>query len=212
VLRTEELASADLAPAPADLGAPPADPGSGGPSRGPSGAKRRRRARVAALVVSVLLISAGTVLLGGVMIAPDAVEKVVGNSEVAVRKALHEVVSPGTLPEITLGPEGGMREMDLCDGTFTEMISYRMDEVLPLYAAHNICGGDIILGWELGQRVRVTGSDVIYEVVDERHTPKWSHVEALQGMSGEFMVQTCYYGENRMRFLALARAADQSAP
>ncbi|KRB38727.1 hypothetical protein ASD93_01900 [Microbacterium sp. Root180] len=163
-------------------------------------------------MVSVLLISAGVALLGGVMIAPDAVEKIVGNTEVAVRKAVHEIVAPGTLPEITLGPEGGMREMDQCDGTFTEMISYRMDEVLPLYAAHHRCGGDIILGWELGERVRVAGSDVIYEVVEERHTPKWSQVELLKGMTGEFMVQTCYYGENKMRFLALAPAADQTAP
>ena len=62
----------------------------------------------------------------------------------------------------------------------------------------------MILGWDLGQRVMVEGSDVVYEVVEERHTPKWSNVEALVGMTGEFMVQTCFYGENRMRFLSLA--------
>jgi hypothetical protein len=28
-------------------------------------------------------------------------------------------------------------------------------------------------------------------------------------MSGEFMVQTCFYGENRMRFLALAQVDPQ---
>ncbi len=201
MLRTDDPAWTDVAAAPADAE-------SGLPRPAPRHAGRR----IATLVVGVLLITAGITLVGGVTIAPDAVEKAVGNAEVAVRKSVQEVVSPGTLPEITLGPEGGMREMDACDGTFTEMISYRMDEVLPLYAAHNICGGDIILGWAMGQRVRITGSAVIYEVVDERHTPKWSHVEALTGMSGEFTVQTCYYGENRMRFLALAPAADQTAP
>ncbi|MGN8551421.1 UNVERIFIED_CONTAM: hypothetical protein OHV15_02410 [Microbacterium sp. SLM126] len=205
MLTTEPLA-------PTDSAAPPDDVDPAGAHQRPPRERRRRKGHLAVLVVSVLLISAGIALLGGVMIAPDAVEKVVGNTEVAVRKAVHEIVAPGTLPEITLGPEGGVREMDHCDGTFTEMISYRMDEVLPLYAAHHRCGGDIILGWEMGERVRVAGSDVIYEVVEERHTPKWSQVDALKGMTGEFMVQTCYYGENRMRFLALAPAADQTAP
>lgn len=206
VLTTDDVAPIDVAAPPAD-----ADVESGRPAKSPGREKRRRGPRTA-LVVSLALISTGALLLVGSVVAPDAVDRVVGNAGVAVRKSLHEVFSPGTLPEITLGPEGGVREMDRCDGTFTEMISYRTDEVLPLYAAHHFCGGDIILGWAMGERVRIAGSDVIYEVVDERHTPKWSDVEALKGMSGEFMVQTCYYGENKMRFLALAPAADQTAP
>lgn len=142
--------------------------------------------------------------LSASVFAPDLVDKVTGDVKVSVLKQFHQVFAPDELPTIRLGAEGGMVELDHCDGTFTEMVSYRIDDVLPLFAAHNNCGGDVILGWDIGQRVMVEGSDVVYEVVEERHTPKWSNVEALAGMSGEFMVQTCFYGENRMRFLSLA--------
>jgi hypothetical protein len=167
-------------------------------------ARRRRRNRSWILIVSIMCILSGLSMVGGSVVAPEAVDKVTGNAKVAIKKQVQAVVAPDELPEITLGPEGGIRDLDQCDGTFTEMISYRTADVLPLYAAHNKCGGDIILGWELGDRIRVAGSDVVYEVVEERHTPKWSRVDTLRGMTGEFMVQTCFYGEPRMRFLALA--------
>ena len=166
--------------------------------------RRRRRRRIGLLAVSIALVGSGALLLAASMFAPDLVDRVAGEVKVAVQKQVHQIVSPDELPVIRLGGEGGMVELDHCDGTFTEMVSYRVDGVLPLYAAHNNCGGDVILGWDLGQRVRVDGSDIVYEVVEERHTPKWSNVDQLVGMSGEFMVQTCFYGQNRMRFLALA--------
>lgn len=169
------------------------------PSSGRDDARHRR----ASLGVSLALVALGCASVLMSMAAPDAVDLVAGRVKVAVGAQLHRIFEADTLPEISLGGEGGMRELDRCDGTFTEMISYRVDDVPPLFAAHNDCGGDIILGWDLGQRVRVAGSGVVYEVVEERHTPKWSDVDALVGMAGEFVVQTCYYGENRMRFLAL---------
>lgn len=166
----------------------------------------RRRRRVGLLTCSIVLVGLGVAFLAASTFAPEAVDRVTGDIKVAVQRQLHQLVAPDELPEIRLGDAGGMVELDRCDGTFTEMVSYRVDGVLPLFAAHNNCGGDVILGWEIGERVMVAGSDVVYEVVEERHTPKWSHVEELVGMSGEFMVQTCFYGENRMRFLALAPA------
>ncbi|SEC17194.1 hypothetical protein SAMN04489807_3060 [Microbacterium hydrocarbonoxydans] len=174
------------------------------PDGGPPSSRRVRRRMRALLLTSIVLVTLGAVFLAASVFAPDLVDKTTGNVKVAVQKQLHQLLAPDELPEIRLGGEGGMVELDHCDGTFTEMITYRIDEVPPLFAAHNNCGGDIILGWELGQRVRVAGSDTLYEVVEERHTPKWSNVEVLVGMSGEFMVQTCFYGENKMRFLALA--------
>ncbi|WP_341956515.1 hypothetical protein [Microbacterium sp. LWH13-1.2] len=164
----------------------------------------RRRHRVGLLGCSIVLVGLGVAFLAASTFAPEMVDKVTGDVKVAVQRQLHQIVAPGELPVIRLGAEGGMVELDHCDGTFTEMVSYRVDAVLPLFAAHNNCGGDVILGWDIGQRVTVAGSDVVYEVVEERHTPKWSNVEELVGMSGEFMVQTCFYGENKMRFLALA--------
>lgn len=167
---------------------------------------RRPRCRMGLLAASILLVGVGVVFLGASVFAPDLVDRVTGDVKVAVQKQLHQLAAPDELPVIRLGGEGGMVELDHCDGTFTEMVSYRVDGVPPLYAAHNDCGGDVILGWDLGQQIMVHGSDIVYEVVEERHTPKWSNVEELVGMSGEFMVQTCFYGENRMRFLALAPA------
>lgn len=94
--------------------------------------------------------------------------------------------------------------MNWCDGRFIEMKSYQISGVLPVYAAHNNCGGDIILNWELGDHVKIAGSETIYEVVEERHTKKWGNVGSLRGAQGELLLQTCYYGQDRMRFLALA--------
>lgn len=180
-----------------------ADPAPGGD---PSGARPRRRG-FGLLAASVALVALGAVFLAASVFAPDVVDRVTGDVKVAVQKRLHEIVAPDELPVIRLGGEGGMVELDHCDGTFTEMISYRIDGVPPLYAAHNNCGGDVILGWELGQRITVAGSDTVYEVVEERHTPKWSNVDELVGMAGDLVVQTCFYGENRMRFLALEPVA-----
>ena len=176
----------------------------------PRAARRVRRRLTPLLPTSIALVTLGAVFLGASVFAPDLVDRTTGDIKVAVQKQLHQLLAPDELPEIRLGGEGGMVELDHCDGTFTEMITYRIEGVPPLFAAHNNCGGDVILGWELGQRVRVAGSDTVYEVVEERHTPKWSNIDALVGMSGEFMVQTCFYGENRMRFLALAPAESSS--
>ncbi|MDN3445753.1 hypothetical protein [Microbacterium sp. APC 3901] len=181
----------------ADIAVDRADSGATAPDRRP-----RRRGGL--LFASIVLVGLGASFLSASVLAPDLVDKVTGDAKVSVLKQLHQIVAPDELPTIRLGAEGGMVELDHCDGTFTEMVSYRIDDVLPLFAAHNNCGGDVILGWDIGQRVKVAGSDVVYEVMEERHTPKWSNVEALAGMTGEFMVQTCFYGENRMRFLSLA--------
>lgn len=180
----------------------PTDPVDAHPT---SPGRRRLRRGAVQLVLGLVLCVTGAVVLGTSAVAPDAVERIAGSVKVDVQKVARKAIHRGEyLPEIRLGGEGDLAELDACDGTFTELVSYRSDGVLPLFAAHNNCGGDIILGWDLGQQVRVEGSDVVYEVVEERHTPRWSNTERLQGMRGEFMVQTCYYGENRMRFLSLA--------
>jgi hypothetical protein len=165
----------------------------------------RRRWLLPALSVLVVI---SVTLFAVSLFAPQVVDKVVGNAQVAIEKQVHQILSPGDLPELRIGAEGGTAELDLCDGTFTEMVGYRADDVLPLYAAHNICGGGIILGWPLGQHVRVSGSDAIYEVVEERYTPKGSPADVLAGMAGELMVQTCVFGENRMRIISLAVVGD----
>lgn len=175
--------------------------------------RRLGAARVVVLVLCSLLFVTGTGLLVLAILSPGTAEKVVGSSKVAVEKAIAEAwtaITPDApdAPEwfstVRLGPLGGDHELDWCNGEFIEMRSYRISGVPPVYAAHNNCGGDVILGWDVGQHVKIEGSDVVYEVVEERHTPKWTMVSSLRGMKGELALQTCYYGEDRMRFLSLS--------
>lgn len=150
-------------------------------------------------------------VFAAIAIAPDTVQWATGNAKVATTKWASNLFQPDAIPEIVLGTEGGKRELDECDGRFTEMVSYRSAGILPLYAAHNVCGGDVILGWDIGQRVRVRGSDTVYVVVEERHTPQGTSGDLLRGMAGEFMLQTCFYGENRMRFLSLSPLTEETS-
>ena len=164
---------------------------------------RRRRGGRVLLLVSVVLVVLGLVLSLASAFAPEAVDRVTGEAKVAIATQLRTLFAPDDLPVVRLGDEGQIRDLDDCDGTFTEMVSYRLDGVPPLYAAHNYCGGDAILGWDIGQHVRVAGSDTVYEVVEERRTVKWADAHLLQGMRGEFLLQTCFYGQNLMRFVGL---------
>jgi hypothetical protein len=73
-----------------------------------------------------------------------------------------------------------------------------------VWAAHNNCGGDVLLPWEEGQRIQFEGDDQVYEVVDIRYTPKiWASTSDLVGLGGELALQSCFYGEDRMKFIGL---------
>lgn len=164
----------------------------------------RSRSSAVRAIGCLLVAAAGMSLLACTWMAPREIERVLGPMKVAVQAAAQDVIASDHLPQITLGSGGGTRELDACSGAFIEMVAYRGDAVPPLYAAHNNCGGDIILGWQLGTKVQITGSDIVYEVVDERRTSKGAPIDALFGIGGELLVQTCFYGEDTMRFLALA--------
>lgn len=123
--------------------------------------------------------------------------------------------SPTSAPAaVTLGVVGGQAELDLCDGTFTHTDLYGTSQP-PVWAAHNNCGGDVILPWETGQEIAVSfdGTVTMYRVVETRDTPKkGATTEDLAGIGGELLLQTCYYGENRMKFLALSPVGTASSP
>ncbi|MGO1852752.1 MAG: hypothetical protein ACTH0V_05015 [Microbacteriaceae bacterium] len=172
------------------------------PTATPAHASRPRRGRRAASIIGGLLITAGLAIIAGLIFAPQALEQAYGNVRTTVISAADDL--RGTLPTIRLGATGGIPDLDRCDGTFTEMTSYEHDGVPPVWAAHNNCQGDVILPLELGQQVQVEGDNRIYEVVDIRPTPKvWATTDDLVGLNGELALQTCFYGEDRMRFVAL---------
>lgn len=108
------------------------------------------------------------------------------------------------LPQVTLEGPGGERELDACTGGFTEMVEYRGTGGPALYSAHNTCEGDIILGWDIGQQFRVAGSETLYQVIEERRAMPYADTRVLAGMPGQLVLQTCFYGEEEMRFLAVS--------
>lgn len=118
-------------------------------------------------------------------------------------------------PEVTLGPLGGQYEIDLCqNGVFIEVDAYKVDSgVQDIFAAHNGCGGDIILNWDLDQEVIVTdadGSSTRYFVSDSRVTPQVGiETTALHGMEGSILLQACFWGSGEMRFVALTPVGEE---
>ncbi|WP_460887937.1 hypothetical protein [Promicromonospora xylanilytica] len=166
----------------------------------------RRRGEAVVGLAGGLLVAAGGALTVGNLVAPQTVERAYGTVKTttdAVVDTTRERVT-GEIPTVRLGVSGGIPELDRCDGSFTEMTSYEHDDVPAVWAAHNTCGGDAVLPWETGQHLRVEGSDQVYEVVDIRHTSKvWSTTDDLVGLDGDLALQTCHYGEDRMKFIGL---------
>ncbi|WP_424463968.1 hypothetical protein [Pseudoclavibacter helvolus] len=165
--------------------------------------RRRRRTFGNAMlgIFGTMLILAGAIVLAMSLFAPTTVERGYGQVKAAVNNVAAEV----QLPSVRLGVEGGQAELDVCDGSFIEMTSYRNTVGVPaVYAAHNNCGGDIVLNWQVGTQFEVEGQPGIYEVVDVRHTAKhWETTEALIGLQGDFALQSCFYGEDRMQFVGI---------
>ncbi|MET3768627.1 hypothetical protein ABIB15_001309 [Marisediminicola sp. UYEF4] len=164
-----------------------------------------RRRDIARLTVAGLFIAAGALLIGA-LTAPQTVEHAYGAAKTSITGAVDEVreVTFGVLPTVQLGSTGGMPSLDQCDGTFTEMASYEREGVPPVWAAHNNCLGDVLLPWESGQHIRLEGNGQVYEVIDIRHTDKtWATTEDLIGLGGSLALQTCLYGEDRIKFVGL---------
>lgn len=158
------------------------------------------------VVVGIVMLATGFTALASTIVAPQTVEYTYGTVKTALSGSIDAARENvlGDLPTVSLGVTGGVQELDGCDGTFTEMSSYEREGVPPVWAAHNNCQGDVLLPWEIGQRVQVEGSDQVYEVVDIRHTPKtWATTDDLLGLDGSFALQTCFYGEDRMKFVGL---------
>ncbi|WP_110588107.1 hypothetical protein [Microbacterium suaedae] len=167
---------------------------------------KRKRGNIVLGALGGVLIVGGAALLAGVLLAPEQVEKGYGGVKVAIGSTIDSVQEEvfEELPTVTVGATGGIPELDLCDGTFTIMTSYEREGVPETAAAHNNCGGDVLLSWDEGQRIRIDGRDEVYEVVDIRYTSKiWSSTDDLVGLQGEIALQSCFYGEDRMKFVGL---------
>jgi hypothetical protein len=168
------------------------------------------------LLLGTLLAMLSLVLLIAPLVAPQSAEVAIGAARIELDKAGDALTGNGEtptrdghrkLPTVRLGPEGDLSSLASAPRReFIEMADYRMDGVPPVYAAHNIRGGDVILGWSVGDEVNVLALDgtlTTYQVVDERRIPKHSAVAELRGIRGRIVLQTCFYGVQVIRFLGL---------
>jgi hypothetical protein len=174
--------------------------------------RRRPRSLVLRAVAAVLIL--GGVALGVLaLVAPQRIEGAYGATKVAIDRAASDLRSTvfHDLPHARLGVAGGLPELNRCDDTFTLMSSYTSDGVPPVWAAHNNCGGDIVLGWKKGDHVVIDtadGGSAEYEVVEVRDIDKtWSSTADLVGLEGDLALQTCFYGRQLMSFVGLSAVA-----
>lgn len=163
--------------------------------------------RAALTTVGAALLAAGVALGTTTVVAPEVVERAYGVVQITAAKVVNSVVRP----EVRLGATGGQRELDRFDGTFTEMTAYEREGVPPVWAAHNNAGGDAVLPLEIGDEITVVdaaGAASIHRVVDVRITAKYGvTADELVGLGGELALQSCFFGEPRMRFVGLERVS-----
>lgn len=165
--------------------------------------RRRRLGRVLVDALVIMAIASGLVVLAGIWLAPDVTERVAGDVRIKVAETKRKVVDRDPYPTVRLSGPGGMRQVDACDGSFVEMSSYELPGLQQVFAAHNNCKGDVILPWKTGQKVRVAGHGM-WVVSDTRDLNKtWSRTDELLGMTGDIILQTCYWGRDVMKFVAL---------
>lgn len=162
---------------------------------------RKQKRRFGLVAVSLLLLGIGSATLTAAAVDPQAIETVWGSARAVMVTA--PLALSGDLPEVTLGASGTAADLDLCDGTFTEMVDYDAEGVPPVWAAHNKCGGDVILPWSVGQHLVIDSQE--YEVVDMMTVPKFtSTVDDVAGLEGMLALQTCLYGDPQIRFVGVA--------
>ncbi|MFT4235409.1 MAG: hypothetical protein QM607_10480 [Microbacterium sp.] len=190
--------------------------------------KKRRRRRVWNIVLTtfgVVLLVAGVGIGALTLFAPQKAEHAYATVKVGLASQLQQAREKtlGELPTVTFGVDGGLEELQQACGTmawgdesWVHMTSYERDGVPPIWAAHNNCAGDVILDWQIGQRMMVEGDPTVYEVVEIRDIPKtYSSTADLVGLKGVFGMQTCYYDgmhdpDDYMKFIGLDVAKNQS--
>jgi len=181
--------------------------------------KSRKAGNIVLGSVGGVLVAGGIALLLGVWLMPDTVEKGYGALKTGYRGTVDKVQEQvfDEYPTVALGVTGDETDLDIaCNAgdtyhTFTIMKSYERDGVPETAAAHNNCGGDVLLPWEEGQKINIEGDDMdgLYEIIDIRYTPKiWATTEDLIGLEGDLALQTCFYGEDRMKFIGLEKVEE----
>ncbi|WP_296664544.1 hypothetical protein [Demequina sp.] len=95
---------------------------------------------------------------------------------------------------------GHQAALDLCAGwVWEDFGSYGR-----VVSSHNHCGGDVVLGMQVGDTVRLSGHGAGTYVVTK--TLRVSKGASATVLAGGLWMQTCYYDDATMRLVRLARA------
>lgn len=161
------------------------------------------------MLLGVGLILTGLGLLYLHIEDPDRAERIVHTAKTEIIDKPISIVKEEVLetyPTLYFNGSGGNYELDIAAaGDWIFLDSYaKVETVLPVWALHNNIGGDIILPWEIGQKFNVVGEgyDGEYIIVDTRDVYKWGLVNQIEGMQGDFALQTCRYGEDVVKFVS----------
>lgn len=167
----------------------------------------RGRVRPVLAVLSALLVGGGVAGLGWSLSDPDGAALLYGQ----VHQSVDDVISAvdGTSPTVYLDVDGGAAALKTCDDRFSE-VAPAVGERPGVWAAHNLCGGDVVLGLELGDTVLVDAAGVVesFVVNDSILGSKTAtYVDDLAELRGELILQSCYYGgtDVPMRFVSLSK-------
>lgn len=166
--------------------------------------------RVVSFIMGIILVILGGGLLYGHFTHPEETQKIVENSKSEI---IDKPVSKfkekqlGILPSIKFDGSGGMPELDNADwGSFILIEDYlQVPDLLPVYAAHNSRGGKVILEWDVGQHINISGDgyDGEYVVVDDLIVNRYKGIKQILSLQGEVALQTCVWGSPTMRFIGL---------
>lgn len=98
----------------------------------------------------------------------------------------------------------GQGAIDACLGglSYNTQISNYIGKAY--YAIHNHCKGVPILSLKMGDLVLVDGKGV-YKVVDSRDVLQGDSTDAIAGISGSILMQTCYSTGKKMRVVGLVK-------
>jgi hypothetical protein len=176
------------------------------------GAVRNRRAPrtiLLAVLAGGLVLGAGLAVLGAVPAGAAELRMLEPAPHPGYRIVVRDAVHPPTIDwSIAIATVGLQAEIDACQWVRMDFTS---DVPVPIVAAHNFCGGGIVLEMVPGQTVALsgTGLDGTYLVVGSKDA--WADedaVDAIAGLSGDVILQTCYWEDDgHLILVALQRIA-----
>ena len=157
------------------------------------------------LLAGAIALAAGWALLDAstAQAAPTAMRAASASHPFVQLKtlALHDqpVIAPAPpVPtwSISIATVGMQAEIDACQWV---RMDFTAEVVLPVVAAHNFCGGGIVLDMQGGDTVALagTGLDGLYVVVAAQDA--WADsdaADAISGLAGDVVLQTCYWTDD----------------